>query len=108
MEDDDQIREFLIRALPECEVVAVPDGARALIQYEIGHHDVVLADLSLPGLKGVQVARRIRTVDPDITIILMSGWDEPPEDLSGTIDGFLPKPFSLEELRRCLAAAIGN
>ena len=108
VEDDEQIREFLIRALPECEVLAVPDGAGGLAEFQAGHYDVVLADLSLPGLTGIQVAQGIREMDPDTPIILMSGWDEPSEDVSGAIDGFLPKPFTLDELRRCLAEAVGD
>jgi PAS domain S-box-containing protein len=108
VEDDVDISDFLIRALPDCEVVVASDGSSGLERFDPGRYDVVLTDLSLPGKNGLQVARMIRERDPDVPVVLMSGYEEPPDGISGTVNAFLPKPFSLGELRRCLGEAVGD
>jgi PAS domain S-box-containing protein len=61
---------------------------------------VVLLDLSMPEMSGLDAAERLRAIDPGLPIVLMSGYSEervPPEFLAQPASDFLPKPFSLDQ-----------
>jgi len=70
--------------------------------------DVLIADVLLgDGLDGVDLARQIAATQPDLSVILMSGYNPSQFDLEGLPAGtqFLMKPFNSETLARCIAAA---
>lgn len=65
----------------------------------------VLLDLTMPGLSGVDLIRKIRTQYPALPIVVMSGYnahESLPPDVQSGLGGFLTKPFSLGELRQVL------
>jgi DNA-binding NtrC family response regulator len=78
---------------------------------EIEHPDLVLLDLRMPGLGGLEVLRRIRMVRPDLPVIIISGLgdaDTARQTLRrGAVD-YLPKPFDLDHVLRAIAAALGR
>ncbi len=79
------------------QVIAVSDAEAALEAIAREKPQVVLTDVRLPGMDGVELARRIRS-DPalaGVPVLLMSAYGEPP-DHDG--DGFLSKPFDLDQL----------
>ncbi|GBD13285.1 Sporulation initiation phosphotransferase F [bacterium HR24] len=79
------------------QVIAVPDAEAALEAIAREKPQVVLTDVRLPGMDGVELARRIRS-DPalaGVPVLLMSAYGEP-RDHDG--DGFLSKPFDLDQL----------
>ncbi|WP_238323207.1 response regulator transcription factor [Acidovorax sp. JHL-9] len=103
VEDDPTMQITLQRALTRrgMEVTACGDGGQALRQWSAVQPDVVLLDLTLPGLDGLQVLQQARA----------SGWRQPVLILTarGTVgdriiglnsgaDDYLPKPFDLDEL----------
>src|SRR4051794_41987219 len=59
-EDDDQMRAFLSRGLRRAghAVEAVPDGEAALVQSQAAEYDRLLADVVMPGVDGIELARR--------------------------------------------------
>src|SRR4051794_41858559 len=59
-EDDDQMRVFLSRGLKRAghAVDAVPDGEAALLRLQAGEYDLLLADVVMPGIDGIELARR--------------------------------------------------
>jgi signal transduction histidine kinase/ActR/RegA family two-component response regulator len=64
--------------------------------------DIILTDLSMPGLNGVELARRVKALKKDIPVILISGWDQQHKDVvkaNGCIDGFIEKPFNMKQIR---------
>jgi len=69
----------------------------------VGAHppDAALLDVSLPGMTGPDICRRIKSLHQSTPVILMSGALESTE---AGADAFLPKPFSLDELRTVLRA----
>jgi CheY-like chemotaxis protein len=59
--------------------------------------DVIVSDLRMPVMDGIEAAKRIRSIKPKIKIILASAYDTPNEDV-GLFDAILKKPFGSKEL----------
>ena len=84
------------------------EEARALAMSE--RPQVLVTDLVLgQGTDGVSLAVELAQADPSIAVILVSGYSEAQFDLSELPEGFqfLPKPFSLGALQKCLTMAVG-
>ena len=75
-EDDDSMREFLAKALTRAghEVRAVGDGLDALTTLAEEHVDLLLADVVMPGLDGIELARRAAKEQPDIKVMFITGF----------------------------------
>ncbi|MBI5189604.1 MAG: response regulator [Nitrospirae bacterium] len=104
VEDEGSVRDALMRILASYghTVVGAEDGEAALAVYEaeVGFQ-IVMTDLSLPGKSGWDVARAIRKKDPDIPIVLLSGWDvdESGDEYRGSgVSRLLPKPVKIKEM----------
>ena len=79
-----------------CDTLMAEDAESALRIMESDHPDVVISDIKLPGMDGVELARRIKSNAGSRTpVLLMSAFAEP-RDHQG--DGFLAKPFDIEGL----------
>ncbi len=110
VDDEPQIRRFLRAALPAqgYRLIEAATGAEALSQAATRVPDVILLDLGLPDLDGVEVARRVRewTRTP---ILVLSARDREAEKvaaLDAGADDYLTKPFGLEELLARLRVAL--
>jgi CheY-like chemotaxis protein len=104
-DDDPVVRSLAGSVLREAgyTVVLAEDGVHAVERLrELGRKiSLVLLDLTMPRLAGVEAARELRRVQPDIPIVAMSGYGdiEVMEQFSGAqIDDFLPKPFLPDQL----------
>lgn len=103
VEDERSLREALVELLTQrgFAVQAVADGA---IGAEAGLNpdvELVLLDLSLPGLDGVEVCRRLRSKRPALPILILTARgseDERVEGLRAGADDYLVKPFGTREL----------
>ena len=74
-----------------------------------GPFDVVVLDLSMPGMSALETIRRLKAQSPNLPILLSSGYDrsEATRDLEpGEVVGFLPKPYSLSDLVNHIKAAL--
>ncbi len=120
VEDDATIAEVVGRYLQRDghEVEVVADGLRALSRCHAQRPDLVVLDLMLPGLDGLEVCRRLRERD-DIPIIILSARGTETDKLRGLdlgADDYVAKPFSPRELaarvrsvlRRTAATVPGN
>jgi len=90
------------------EVVEAPDGQRAVELIAEQPFALVITDIRMPGMSGVDVLRRIRQISPDAAVIMMTGFAM--EDLvdEGILEGaytVLQKPFSMELAARVVARA---
>jgi two-component system, cell cycle response regulator CpdR len=102
-EDDDQLRIFLTRGLERAGhlVDSVGDGASALSLALERNFDLLLADVVMPELDGIQLARQVAERQPGIRIMFITGFaavvmrDEP---IARNRPRVLPKPFHLRHL----------
>ena len=102
VEDDESIADVLRRTLRQegHEVRSSADGVEALRTAEEFVPDLVILDLGLPGLDGVEVARRLRA-DSDVPILILTAradLDDRVEGLDSGADDYLGKPFERQEL----------
>jgi CheY-like chemotaxis protein len=74
-----------------------PTPAEAVLQAEAGDVDLVITDVTMPGMNGHEVAERLETSKPELPILLISGYDAQPQD-NHTARAILQKPFPLAEL----------
>lgn len=103
VEDDATIGASLRRALEQQGYAArwVRAGREALAACEEDAYDLVLLDLGLPDVDGIEVARRLRTVWPDMVIVALTARTEEVDIVVGLdagADDYLTKPFRLVEL----------
>jgi DNA-binding response OmpR family regulator len=103
VDDDSSIREALDRALrlEGFAVSSCPDGSAALAAMEGAPPHVMVLDVVMPGLSGVEVIRRLRDGGNDLPICVLSARDEVADRVEGLragADDYLVKPFELEEL----------
>ncbi|MFZ2089080.1 MAG: PAS domain S-box protein [Desulfobaccales bacterium] len=72
-----------------------------------GDIDLVLLDVIMPGMNGLQTLARLRDLNPEVRVILCSGMDETTEESLPPGVSFIPKPVPLEILSQKVAAALG-
>ena len=102
VEDDATLRETLVDAL-EVEgfrVIAAADGRDALVRFRADKPDLVLLDLMLPELSGIEVCRIIRA-ESGVPIVMLTAKDSELDKVVGLelgADDYVTKPFSLREL----------
>jgi two-component system OmpR family response regulator len=102
VDDEPHIVNFLRMGLTYegFEVAEAQDGTEALSQVERFKPHLVILDLMLPGIDGMDVAERLRR-DPDLLIIMLTARDQVSDRVAGLragADDYLIKPFSFEEL----------
>ena len=71
--------------------------------------DLVLTDLGMPDMNGIQLAQTIKRQSPTLPVVLLTGWGNRSvgqEVVPGTVDAVLGKPVGLEELLSCVEACI--
>jgi signal transduction histidine kinase/DNA-binding response OmpR family regulator len=111
VDDEPEVRTVLGDLLREagCLVTAVADGAEALVVCERERFDLVLSDVSMPGLSGWEVTARLRRRFPDIRLGVVTGWGDrldPAQVRAAGIQVVIAKPFHAEDLIRGVAEAL--
>jgi PAS domain S-box-containing protein len=105
VEDDASVREVVQRMLERfgCRVLAAPDGGAALelADREGGAIDLLVSDMVMPGMTGLELAHALRQRRPSVRLLFISGYSEDPAFRRGVaadaID-FLPKPIGMAAL----------
>ena len=117
VEDDERLRRALRRLLEADRHVVelAQDGGTALeLADATDGIDAVILDIGLPDINGFEVARRLRTADEDLAIIMLTARDTVGDRVAGLdagADDYLVKPFAYEELAarlRALGRRSGN
>jgi two-component system cell cycle sensor histidine kinase/response regulator CckA len=105
VDDEEMIREVGRELLESigCRVLTAGDGKEAIGIYEKNHDtvDMVLLDMIMPNMSGGEVYDRLKQINPDIKVLLLSGYSiegQAHEILARGCNGFIQKPFRVEEL----------
>jgi two-component system response regulator MprA len=103
VDDDAPIRRMLERTLAAegYDVAAVADGGAALARVERSLPDLIVLDVSMPGIDGLSVTRRLRAKGLPVPILLLTARDALAERVAGLdagADDYLVKPFEVDEL----------
>jgi two-component system response regulator PrrA len=103
VEDDDAVRTAVDRGLGVhgFDVSSVPDAESAIELVARRRPDVMIVDIGLPGMSGVELCTRLRSLDVDTPILILSARDQVGDRVAGLkagADDYVVKPFSLDEL----------
>ena len=103
VDDDQSIREALERGLrlEGFEVRSASSGDLAIQEIEENTPSILILDINMPGINGIQVTKYLRATNIDIPICILSARDEVRDRVSGLeagADDYLIKPFALDEL----------
>lgn len=115
VDDEEEFRGTLAEEL-RClgnDVVTASGGTEALLwlRDHPGQADMVLLDLLMPGLSGRDTYRALREIDPEVPVILCSGYSQPGEVselLEAGASGHLQKPFDMKVLSRAIRQALSG
>lgn len=109
VEDDVTLRDVLGRTLEaRFEVISLPDGVSAAARLKADRFDVVLSDVHLRGMNGIDLLRLVRAVDLDVPVILMTGLPDVDSAIQAMDLGaltYIRKPFDLTILDAALDRA---
>ena len=104
-EDESSIREFIVINLERSgyDVTEAEDGAQALREYEAnnGDFDIVLLDIMMPEVDGIEVCKQLRLKSSSIGIIMLTAKTQEMDKVTGLLvgaDDYVTKPFSPAEL----------
>ena len=110
VEDDKPIRNLIVTTLKthDYKYLVAENGSSAILEASSHNPDIVLLDLGLPDIEGVEVIRKIRTWSnmPIIVISARSEDTDKIEALDAGADDYITKPFSVEELLARLRVTI--
>jgi DNA-binding response OmpR family regulator len=119
VDDDQTVSDVVRRYLEQAgyEVVLAEDGADGLVAVATRRPDLVVLDLMMPGIDGIEVCRRLRKQLPDLPVIMLTALGEEADRVLGLevgADDYVTKPFSPRELvlrirsvlRRAAATAV--
>ncbi len=111
VDDDENVREIITEFLLTLnfEVSEANDGEEAIKLCGRLPFDLVITDIRMPKMNGLQLLRKLKTVIPELPIILMTGYypSKAQEDnMTAKADGYLLKPFSLGTLRQAIQKTV--
>ena len=106
MVEDDTMLTYVVKSSLEgliggYEVITAVNGQESLKAYQEYHPDIIISDVDMPVMNGLQMVERIREVDGNIPILLASALGSPKDVTSGyklEADNYVKKPFVAEEL----------
>lgn len=103
VEDDPDIAQLIFMHVTEAGLLAIHagDGERALVEFEGAAPDLVILDIMLPGMDGLEVCKRIRKINEQVPVLMLTAKSTELDRVLGLelgADDYLTKPFSVIEL----------
>jgi DNA-binding NtrC family response regulator len=113
IDDDEMVLQLMQRLLIEhgFEVLATADGPHGIELYKGHAPELVLLDIALPGMNGLDVLKRIRELDQDAKVIMITGYGSEETFQHALRDGaydFLRKPVRANALLEKIHTALGS
>ncbi|MGA1796539.1 MAG: helix-turn-helix domain-containing protein [bacterium] len=107
VDDDRRFREELSEYLEEYRILQASSGEEALRLLQEPHEiELVMLDVKLPGLNGIEVLKRMKMMVPDLKIIILTGYstkDIAIGALKGHADDYIEKPLQIRNTKRIIA-----
>ena len=111
VDDENVVRDSLGKWFEEegYTVETATSGREALLKLPSQHWDLALLDIKMPGMDGLELHRKIREVDPEIIVIIMTGYASVDTAVEALKDGaydYITKPFDPDDLARLVRKAL--
>ncbi|GAB4338782.1 MAG: response regulator [Desulfobulbaceae bacterium] len=85
------------------EVISALNGEEALDKFTADPPDLVILDINMPGMNGIEVLRRMKEINPDLPVILSSAYQEYKQDFgSWASEEYIVKSANLDELKNAI------
>jgi len=113
VDDEASIRELLSKtlALAEYDVDTAPDGRAGVERLRLGHYDLLIADLKMPGMDGLSLIREAKRFRGDLPVIIITGFSTESSAIEAVnlgVAGYLTKPFRVPQVLSAAAKALGE
>ncbi len=104
VDDEENIREVLSNYLDSLgyEVVTASDGEDALRKFEIGGYDLIISDLLMPTIDGLELLKAVREKDRDVIFLMITGYPSIETAVDAIKQGaydYITKPFHMEDVK---------
>lgn len=111
IDDEQRIRDAcrLVLTAMGFKVETAADGVMGLDMIEENHYDILLLDLMMPNISGFEVLTRVRDIDPDTVVIVITGYATLEHSIEAMKKGafdFIPKPFTPDQLRAVVSKSL--
>lgn len=113
VDDQESMREMLSELLQMMgyETRAVEGGEQALQSLQEAATDLVITDLNMPGMDGMELMKRIKTLHPGLPVIIITGYgtfNTERQVLSSGADGYIPKPCTINRVQETVNQALAG
>ncbi len=103
-DDDANLRDLLTEAVRSwgCQADSASDGEEAIEKLKAERFDMVITDLMMPGMDGIELLKRVAAFDKDVLVVIITGYAAIETALKAIREGaydYIAKPFRLDELR---------
>jgi len=89
-------------------VIAAMNGDEALAKFQADKPDLVILDIQMPGMNGIEVLRQMKMMDPGTPVILSSAYHEYKQDLGAwASDEYVVKSADIDDLKKAVRKLIG-
>jgi DNA-binding NtrC family response regulator len=110
VDDEESVRDSLYNWFIEdgFKVECAENAKEALAMLEAGHFDIILADIKMPGMDGMEMHRRIRALNPEAIVIIMTAFASVETAVQALKDGafdYITKPFDPDDLSHLIRNA---
>jgi two-component system response regulator PilR (NtrC family) len=111
IEDDPELREVMatILRLERYEYETFPEGKSAIKRFSENPADLIITDLKLPGINGLEILREIKGIEPNTPVIMITAYgttESAVEALKNGAYDYIQKPFDVEELKLTIRKAL--
>jgi two-component system response regulator PilR (NtrC family) len=104
VDDEENVCQMLADYLDNLgyQVVTANDGENALTKFRKGEFDLIISDLLMPSMNGLELLKRIRELDEEVVFLMITGYPSIESAVAAIKDGaydYITKPFHMEDVR---------
>src|SRR3990167_1615870 len=113
VDDEEVIVKALVKYLTQegFDVESAPDGPQAIEMCKDKHFDLILTDLKMPSMDGIELIKKAKKISPDLSFIVMTGHGSINNAVQAMKVGafhYITKPFELEDVKHTILKALKN